>query len=195
MEIVAVSVLISEVQQLPKIPPVQLPITVLPPDPPMPTKCPSVTEITLKPTAACSCGPTTSTSFTISTLKSSTGRTTTLKPISPTTTPNPFLDKICLNFEANAQTYSNLCRTTGTHTLNLFSSSIWACHPGYFAASVVSDADIATILKAHNNYRTKVAQGLESQGSPAGPHPKASNMRELKWDNELACIAAAWAHQ
>jgi hypothetical protein len=42
----------------------------------------------------------------------------------------------------------------------------------------VTDADIVTILSVHNDYRRKVAQGLETQGSP-GPQPPASNMREL----------------
>ena len=51
--------------------------------------------------------------------------------------------------------------------------------PPYPAASTVSAADITTILTAHNDYRRTVAQGLETQGSPAGPQPPASNMREL----------------
>lgn len=53
-----------------------------------------------------------------------------------------------------------------------------ACLPAYPARSNVSAADIVTILKAHNDYRRKVAQGLETQGSP-GPQPPASNMREM----------------
>jgi hypothetical protein len=54
-----------------------------------------------------------------------------------------------------------------------------ACQPIYPAASTVGSTDIATILKVHNIYRQRVALGLETQGSPAGPQPKASNMREL----------------
>jgi hypothetical protein len=42
----------------------------------------------------------------------------------------------------------------------------------------VTDADIKTILKVHNDYRRKIAQGLETQGSP-GPQPKAANMKQL----------------
>ena len=50
--------------------------------------------------------------------------------------------------------------------------------PAYPAKSIVSAADITTIVTAHNDYRRKVAQGLETQGNP-GPQPPAYNMRQM----------------
>uniref|UniRef100_A0A646QC11 Cysteine-rich venom protein n=1 Tax=Hemiscolopendra marginata TaxID=943146 RepID=A0A646QC11_9MYRI len=45
----------------------------------------------------------------------------------------------------------------------------------------------ATILDLHNKARQKVANGLESR------QPTASNMKELKWNDELALAAQDWA--
>ncbi|XP_071035150.1 CRISP/Allergen/PR-1 isoform X3 [Parasteatoda tepidariorum] len=53
-------------------------------------------------------------------------------------------------------------------------------------------AEIAEILKAHNDYRSKIATGSETR---AGGLKEASNMLELAWDNELAQIAQKWAEQ
>ncbi|XP_046458718.1 venom allergen 5-like [Daphnia pulex] len=71
-------------------------------------------------------------------------------------------------------------------------NTIWgeACQPAYPDQTIVADADIAAILKVHNDYRRKIAQGLETQGNP-GPQPPASNMREL----ELAVMAVTIARQ
>ena len=40
----------------------------------------------------------------------------------------------------------------------------------------------------HNEFRSKVANGLEMRGIN-GSQPKAANMRELVWSNTLANIA------
>ncbi|CAL1261139.1 unnamed protein product [Larinioides sclopetarius] len=58
--------------------------------------------------------------------------------------------------------------------------------------SEVTDADKKLILKKHNEYRMKIARGKESR---AGGMPKASNMMEMVWDDELASIAQKWANQ
>jgi Cysteine-rich secretory protein family len=58
----------------------------------------------------------------------------------------------------------------------------------------LTDADKATILDVHNNLRRQVAQGTETKGSP-GPQPSASNMRQLKWDDELAQMAQTLVQQ
>ncbi|XP_065579922.1 venom allergen 3 homolog isoform X2 [Artemia franciscana] len=50
------------------------------------------------------------------------------------------------------------------------------------------------IVDLHNYYRSRVAVGAETRGSP-GPQPKAANMKELVWDEELAQIAERWARQ
>ena len=43
-------------------------------------------------------------------------------------------------------------------------------------------------MKKHNEQRSKVANGLETRGND-GPQPKASNMMELAWNDELAEVA------
>ena len=48
--------------------------------------------------------------------------------------------------------------------------------------------DQQSILDKHNALRRQVANGQESRGSP-GPQPSASNMRQVKWDADLAKAA------
>ena len=43
-------------------------------------------------------------------------------------------------------------------------------------------------MKKHNELRSKVANGLETRGND-GTQPKASNMMELVWNDELAEVA------
>jgi hypothetical protein len=52
----------------------------------------------------------------------------------------------------------------------------------------MSEADQQVILSKLNSLRRYVANGLELRGNP-GPQPPASNMRELRWDVELAIAA------
>ncbi|XP_069981484.1 venom allergen 5-like isoform X2 [Penaeus vannamei] len=58
----------------------------------------------------------------------------------------------------------------------------------------VSVKDAALILTLHNQLRTRVAMGKESQGAP-GPQPHAANMRLMVWDDELATVAQGHADQ
>ncbi|XP_018013741.1 venom allergen 5 [Hyalella azteca] len=50
------------------------------------------------------------------------------------------------------------------------------------------------ILKYHNEYRQKISRGEETRGSP-GPQPAGTNLRELKWNDDLARGAQRWAEQ
>lgn len=50
------------------------------------------------------------------------------------------------------------------------------------------------ILDKHNELRRKIAKGEEERGV-GGPQPPASNMRELRWNDELASIAQRWTDQ
>nr|CAD7194956.1 unnamed protein product [Timema douglasi] len=58
----------------------------------------------------------------------------------------------------------------------------------------LTNAEKEALVNIHNTYRSKVARGLETRGSP-GPQPSASNMRMMIWNNELATIAQTWANQ
>ncbi|XP_068223924.1 uncharacterized protein [Palaemon carinicauda] len=76
-----------------------------------------------------------------------------------------------------------------THTMLLPPKASCVAH-----LKEVSAADQAIILATHNNHRAKVAQGNETRGAP-GPQPAGANIRELKWNDELAKVAQAWAEQ
>merc|ERR1719369_1013632 len=81
---------------------------------------------------------------------------------------------------------------SASHTMLLTGKT--ECGEGPFTLKGVTDADIVTILETHNNLRQKVAKGEETLGCPGG-QPGASNMKEMKWNCELAEVAQAWAEQ
>ncbi|TRY78389.1 hypothetical protein TCAL_07187, partial [Tigriopus californicus] len=54
-------------------------------------------------------------------------------------------------------------------------------------------AEQADILKFHNEYRRKIAKGLETGAKVT--IPPAANMRALKWNDNLATVAQRWADQ
>lgn len=58
----------------------------------------------------------------------------------------------------------------------------------------MSEAEIQQILKLHNDFRAKIAIGMEHRGCP-GPQPSAANMQELIWDHNMAAVAQKWADQ
>nr|CAD7443043.1 unnamed protein product [Timema bartmani] len=75
----------------------------------------------------------------------------------------------------------------------------------------LTNAEQDALVNIHNTYRSKVARGLETRGSP-GPQPSASNMRKMvsckeytefpsdlgdeqNWNDELATIAQTWVNQ
>merc|ERR1719284_2267483 len=59
---------------------------------------------------------------------------------------------------------------------------------------VSSQAVKDAIVAKHNELRAKIANGKEKRGVD-GRQPKAANMRELKWNDELAKIAQRWINQ
>jgi len=63
-----------------------------------------------------------------------------------------------------------------------------------FHKAGVTEEEKIIIVKTHNDLRTKIAQGKEKSGAP-GPQPKASNMKEMVWNDQLAEVAQAWAEQ
>ncbi|XP_076063390.1 uncharacterized protein LOC143038259 [Oratosquilla oratoria] len=57
----------------------------------------------------------------------------------------------------------------------------------------ITENEKKVILKYHNKFRQQVANGEEDRGNP-GPQPKAADMREFVWNDELALVAQAWAN-
>ncbi|XP_046458400.1 venom allergen 3 homolog [Daphnia pulex] len=153
---------------------------------------PNINPTTVKPTTM---KPTDATTLNPSTVTTRNPETTTFKPASVSTLMPTSTTTLAPTPGTN---YCNIntCSVPTDNTLCKYTNTTWgsACQPAYPAKSNISAADIVTILSVHNDYRRKVAQGLETQGSP-GPQPPASNMRELKWDQELAVMAAAHAQQ
>jgi len=78
-----------------------------------------------------------------------------------------------------------------THTMNLPANA--ECGPNQIIGGV-SEIDKETILRKHNELRAKVANGLETQGSPS-PQPSAANMLEMRWNSQLAEVAQGWVEQ
>jgi len=69
--------------------------------------------------------------------------------------------------------------------------------PSTFCAAETTKKDFTAagkklIVDKHNELRRKVARGEEKD---AMAQPKASNMREMVWNDELAAIAQRWADQ
>jgi len=59
---------------------------------------------------------------------------------------------------------------------------------------VTSQAMKDAIVKKHNDLRSKVAKGKETKGVN-GRQPKAANMRQMVWNDELAEVAQRWVDQ
>ncbi|GAB6028799.1 hypothetical protein CHUAL_004611 [Chamberlinius hualienensis] len=85
-----------------------------------------------------------------------------------------------------AQTTNPYCAISTDHTMCKYVPK--GCPLGLIV-NTVSAADQTACLKTHNDLRRKVANGQQTG------QPSASNMRELKWNSELATIAQRWADQ
>ncbi|GBM32404.1 Venom allergen 5 [Araneus ventricosus] len=57
--------------------------------------------------------------------------------------------------------------------------------------SGVSKKDRDLIVQLHNNYRNTIAMGKETR-AVGGALPKAADMLQMVWDDELAAIAQKW---
>ena len=57
-----------------------------------------------------------------------------------------------------------------------------------------SKTDKDAIVQKHNELRAKVAKGEETLGQHGTGQPKASNMRQLVWNDELAEIAQRYSN-
>ena len=78
------------------------------------------------------------------------------------------------------------------HTMCIYSSVSSSCKA--YRKKTFSQSEKQLILDEHNRYRRIIATGRkEKEEHPL--QPKASNMLELVWNEELATIAQRWADQ
>nr|CAD7596365.1 unnamed protein product [Timema genevievae] len=91
-----------------------------------------------------------------------------------------------------AHAESSYCQLCRDHTMCIYSGTSGSC--GTVIRQQLTNAEQDALVNIHNTYRSKVARGLETRGSP-GPQPSASNMRKMNWNDELATIAQTWANQ
>lgn len=83
-----------------------------------------------------------------------------------------------------------LCRTKGPHiACNGLATLAADCGPGGIEKPLDA-AQQALVLDLHNRLRSKVASGQQNYSSSVF-YPSAARMATLRWDNELAAIAAA----
>ena len=81
------------------------------------------------------------------------------------------------------------CEITPEHTMCKYPGPSAECTRMLVYEPGLSESGKQAILYSHNSLRRKVAKG-EQNGQP-----KAANMREMVWNNELAAIAQRWANQ
>jgi len=82
------------------------------------------------------------------------------------------------------------CALAADHTMCIYSGPSATCAAKTHERELTASAKVA-IVDRHNEVRRKVAKGEESNGN----QPAASNMRMLKWNEELATTAQRWADQ
>jgi len=61
------------------------------------------------------------------------------------------------------------------------------------ASAQLTASDEEQALDAHNDIRSRVAQGLVFDDGTDGTLPTAADMRKLEWDEDLATVAQDWA--
>jgi len=80
------------------------------------------------------------------------------------------------------------------HTMCKYEDSVQASCGSYTLTGIDSQAVKDAIVDKHNELRARVANGKEKLGVD-GRQPKAANMRQLVWNDELAEIAQRWINQ
>ena len=84
-----------------------------------------------------------------------------------------------------------------THTMKKYCGFGDACPNNQVTARVFDDADKTAMVKAHNDYRRRVAKGEETGADNylGDAQPGATNMVEMTWDDDLAEVAQRYADQ
>jgi len=90
--------------------------------------------------------------------------------------------------EAGVPTNKEYCDSSSDHTMCKYPGPSKEC-AAKTSAKAFTDAGKKLIVEKHNELRRRVAKGEEKN------QPKASNMRQMVWNNELAAIAQRWADQ
>jgi len=85
---------------------------------------------------------------------------------------------------------ASYCALAADHTMCLYTGPAATCAAKTHERELTAAAKTAIVDK-HNEVRRKVAKGEETNGN----QPAASNMRMLKWNDELATTAQMWADQ
>lgn len=101
---------------------------------------------------------------------------------------NPYCRICCMDIKENS--VGKIC---GKHTMCIYSDKPGPTCKGFISIRFSKD-EITAIVDIHNTVRNWVAMGWETRGGP-GPQPRASNMRMVEWDGELAVLANRWAAQ
>jgi len=92
---------------------------------------------------------------------------------------------------APAASNKEYCDTSSDHTMCKYPGPSAEC-AAKTTGKAFTPAGKKLILDKHNELRRKVAKGEETE---VNAQPKASNMREMVWSDELAAIAQRWADQ
>lgn len=92
---------------------------------------------------------------------------------------------------AKDEQYCSICKDQ-SHTLCKFEGRNATCD--FYDGEPLTNKDKKDIVKIHNDMRREVARGDQKNGKP-GPQPDAADMKELKWDDEIAKMAQMWVNQ
>ncbi|XP_014228227.1 venom allergen 5-like [Trichogramma pretiosum] len=104
-----------------------------------------------------------------------------------------FMQYLFMTFSGNLLSVQKYCDLCADHTVCLYPNTGPSANCTDLIAYGLLEAEKQSIVKLHNQLRQRVAQGLETRGSP-GPQPAARYMPDLVWDNELAAMAQRWAN-
>ncbi|PSN37065.1 hypothetical protein C0J52_25176 [Blattella germanica] len=102
-------------------------------------------------------------------------------------------DVFCFSVPINGLTDFCKIKCDGNeHTACIYKTRSDSCNE--FVIKDLQQADKDTIVQKHNDLRRKIAKG-EKPTDAGAVQPKAANMMEMVWDDELAYVARVWAFQ
>merc|ERR1712223_2221349 len=99
-----------------------------------------------------------------------------------------FPESIC------TKSYDTYCPLGSDHTKCQFCDADEPTCGNMCSRQIIDQSERDLIVAKHNELRRRVAKGQENKGVGGG-QPSATNMYEMKWNDELASIAQMWADQ